>query len=416
MHSNLGELTDQGRRTTLELGRRLRHLYVDQLEFMPKLISDSDMIYLRATPIPRALESLQQSFWGLYPPSARTMDFPAPTIITRTPADETLFPNDGNCRRFSQLSRAFAQRTADRWNESDELEYLNKLIGKWMPDRNRVAIDSHPRLSGIMDTVNSTLAHPQETRLPKEFYDAKGRKIMERIETEEWFSGYQENEEYRTVGIGALMGDVVSRMVGHVERNGNDGVMEIGGDDKQSGVGRGGEQGIKMAISGCHDTTLGAVLASLGTFDGEEMRWPPYTSHIALELFRSENTTPRSATDSQNIRSSTSRATPGTSNEVSHSWWEALYKGLATRMEKQQSTTSPGIARKTMDELSETEKETLNDYYVRLRYNDRPLVVPGCRLSGHHLEGDQSFCTLVSRPPQASLLSEAAHTDPGTAK
>ena len=112
--SQFGELTDKGRDTTLALGQRLRHLYVEQLGFMPKLIADVDMIYLRATPIPRALESVQQSFWGMYPPTARTEAFPPPTIITRTPADETLFPNDSNCRRFNQLSRAFAQRTADR--------------------------------------------------------------------------------------------------------------------------------------------------------------------------------------------------------------------------------------------------------------------------------------------------------------
>src|SRR6186713_1123022 len=101
--SHPGELTDRGRETTLALGQRLRHLYVDQLRFMPKLIADSDMIYLRATPMPRALESVQQAFWGFYPPSARTADFPAPTIITRAPADETLFPNEGACRRFAQL-------------------------------------------------------------------------------------------------------------------------------------------------------------------------------------------------------------------------------------------------------------------------------------------------------------------------
>ena len=112
--SQLGELTDKGRDTTLAFGERLRHLYVDRLRFMPKLIADADMIYLRATPLPRALESVQQIFWGMYPPTARTASFPAPTIVTRTPADETLFPNDSNCRRFSQLSRAFAQRTADR--------------------------------------------------------------------------------------------------------------------------------------------------------------------------------------------------------------------------------------------------------------------------------------------------------------
>lgn len=112
--SQHGELTDRGRETTLALGQRLRHLYVDQLGYMPKLIADADMIYLRATPIPRALESVQQAFWGLYPLTARTASFPPPTIITRTPADETLFPNETNCRRFSQLSRAFAHRTADR--------------------------------------------------------------------------------------------------------------------------------------------------------------------------------------------------------------------------------------------------------------------------------------------------------------
>ena len=131
---NLGELTDKGRETTLALGQRymipeitkaresakcagrssLRHLYVNQLGFMPSLIANADMIYLRATPMPRALESVQQSFWGMYPPTARTASFPPPTIITRTSADETLFPNEGSCRRFAQLSSAFAQRAADR--------------------------------------------------------------------------------------------------------------------------------------------------------------------------------------------------------------------------------------------------------------------------------------------------------------
>ena len=209
---NLGELTDKGRETTWQLGRRLRHLYVDQLHFMPSTIQDADMIYLRATPIPRALESLQQTFWGLYPAQARAASFPPVTIITRAPADETLFPNDSNCRRFAQLSRAFAQRTADRWNATNEMEYLNKLISKWMPETSkRVAVDSHPRLSGIMDTINSTLAHGPETRLPKEFYDEKGRAIIDKIGVEEWFSGYQESREYRSVGIGGLMGDVVAR-------------------------------------------------------------------------------------------------------------------------------------------------------------------------------------------------------------
>jgi len=282
---DLGELTDIGRYTTWDLGRRLRYLYVDQLHFLSPMIKNADSIYLRATPIPRALESLQQTFWGMYPSSTRASPFPPITIVTRAPTDETLFPNYGYCKRFAQLSRAFAQRTADRWNKTSEMDYLNKLLSKWMPEGGdkRVAVDSHPRLSGIMDTINSTLAHGPETRLPKEFYNDKGRAIIEKIGVEEWFSGYEESQEYRALGIGGLMGDIVTRMVGSVEYNGNDGSIEVGGEDGHLGGGR-GNKAIKLALSGCHDTTLAAVLASLGAFRGEP--WPPYTSHIALELFR----------------------------------------------------------------------------------------------------------------------------------
>jgi len=36
--------------------------------------------------------------------------------------------------------------------------------------------------------------------LPKEFYDTKGRAIIDKIGVEEWFSGYMESREYRQLG------------------------------------------------------------------------------------------------------------------------------------------------------------------------------------------------------------------------
>ncbi|KAM0136494.1 hypothetical protein ACHAO1_004632 [Botrytis cinerea] len=375
---NMGELTDKGRETTSQLGTRLRRLYVDQLGFLPQMIHNTDFLYLRATPIPRALESMQEAFFGMYPPYARAAACPPPTIITRSPSDETLFPNDGGCRRFAQLSRAFAQRTADRWNETDEMEYLNFLIGKWMPESSkRVAVDSHPRLSGIMDTINSTLAHGPETRLPKEFYDKRGLAIIEKIGVEEWFTGYNESEEYRSLGIGGLMGDVVSRMVGSVEHNGQDGLFETGGENGSTGIGRGGERAIKMGLSGCHDTTLAAVLTSLGAF--EDRPWPPYTSHIALEMFRKK----QSSLGEPKYEQSSSSTSTG--------------KGLLSifGLGKKTEAGPIGIARKKLSDLSETERSKLDGYYVRIRYNDEVVTVPGCRPQGKHLDGDQSFCTLA---------------------
>ncbi|KAF9773820.1 hypothetical protein IL306_008297 [Fusarium sp. DS 682] len=334
--------------------------------------TDTAAIYLRATPVPRALESLQQAFYGLYPPSARASGLHPPTILTRSPADETLFPNDGNCRRFAALARAFAQRCAERWNNSDEMAYLTKRLGRWMPEEHPyVAVDSRPRLSGIMDTINATKAHSPATRLPKEFYDPEVKRIIEKIGVEEWYAGYKESEEYRTLGIGGLLGDVVSRMVGSAEHSTADGEYELALNKKGSAT---TPQQVRFGMSGCHDTTLAATLASLGAFDEEA--WPPFTSYVAIELFRHVNagaTHPPEAHKSSGFLS---------------------FLGLGNKAASLAGSPPPGIGRKKTPDLTEDEKERLKGYYVRLRYNDRPVTVPGCKPTGKHLDGDESFCTL----------------------
>lgn len=258
-------------------------------------------------------------------------------------------------------------------NNSRDLEYINSLLSKWMPSPSpRVAVDSRPRLSGIMDTVNSTLAHGPQTRLPPAFYDPKAQEIIDRIVVEEWFSGYKESAEYRKLGIGALLGDVVSRMVGSAEKVSDDGQLDVQGVEGDLGLGRDSETAIKFALNGCHDTTVAAILCSLGAFEGE--KWPPYTSHVALELFR-DSSAPL-APEALGPRKAPKQSFFGSA--------------------KKTIETSHSMARKPLSEMKEEEKEKLKGYYVRVRYNDRPIVVPGCRLSGKHWNGDESFCTLVS--------------------
>ena len=125
-------------------------------------------------------------------------------------------------------------------------------------------------------------------------------------------------------------------------------------------------------MSGCHDTTLGAILSSLGAFEGE--KYPPYTSHVAVELFRKDDEVVRKTGEiKQNQRP------------------RMLSFGGAKRNESTQG--SP--ARKKLDELSESERDLLRGFYVRLKYNDRPMMIPGCKLPGKLLEGNEGFCTLV---------------------
>ena len=110
--------------------------------------------------------------------------------------DETLFPNESACKRFRELAHAFAERAAKLYNSGPELAYINKKIGKWMPEDSPVVkVDSHPRLSGVMDSVNATLAHGPNTRLPNEFYDKKVRADIDKVCTEEWFAGYSKQTD-----------------------------------------------------------------------------------------------------------------------------------------------------------------------------------------------------------------------------
>ena len=82
------------------------------------------------------------------------------------------------------------------------------------------ALESSPRLIGVMDTIYATLARGPKTRLPSEFYDDKGIAIIDRIASEEWYAGYSESNEYRTLDIGELLGDVVERMAARAEQTG----------------------------------------------------------------------------------------------------------------------------------------------------------------------------------------------------
>ncbi|BFZ63297.1 hypothetical protein YB2330_004419 [Saitoella coloradoensis] len=310
----LGELTDEGRISTLALGMRLRRLYVDALGFLPEKLEKEAQIYLRSTPMQRTLESLHQVFTGLYPPTARGPGFEA-TFTTRNFTEENLYPNEGACKRLNDLSRQFAELAAEKWNPI-LAGYTSERVRKFLPDG--VAVDGHPRVSGLLDTVNSSLGNG--IKLPAELTDERVHGELEAAAVTEWFAGYLQNEQYRRLGAGRLLGDLKDRMVTATK------------EEKKGGV----EQ--KVCLYSAHDTTLGAVLASLGCFDG---RWPPYTSSIAFELF-----------------------SKAPSEASSHGWLTRFFGGV---------------------------KE---EHYVRLRYNEKPMTLPGCAPQGKHLAGDASLCTL----------------------
>ncbi|PWY86826.1 histidine acid phosphatase [Aspergillus heteromorphus CBS 117.55] len=333
---NHGELTDQGRAGMVALGAELRRLYIDRLQLFPAIMANPDRITFRSSPYPRALESLQHVIRGFLPAGSRASTFGAPRIVMRSPQEETVLPNEDYCQRFIQISKAYMRRTADRWNHSPEVDYLNTLLGARMPSGQRVAVDGKPRIHGIHDIIHSTAASGSPgLRLPTEFHDAQVKQIVERIAFEEEFGGYEESHELRVLGVGPLLGDVVQRMVQSAQRR----------------------DGARLFLAGSHDSTLGAIATALGAVDLRRPgNWPPYGSILAVELFRDED--------------------PGLGDAS--------------------SPGAPPIGRMPTDALSARQQEALAPYYVRLRYNNQSLVVPGCRAPGRNWRGDERFCTLAA--------------------
>jgi len=88
-----------------------------------------------------------------------------------------------------------------------------------------------------------------------------------------------------------------------------------------------------MALYGTHDTTIGAMLCTLGVFDS---RWPAFTSNITFEMFKGPPA-------------------------------KGGFLGFLKRKE---------------------------EFFVRMRYNHTVVTLPGCKGKGKHREGDETFCTL----------------------
>ncbi len=280
-----------------------------------------------------------------------------------------------------QLEQAVAECSSQSsaGNATTGMDYLNYLLQKWMPLQQRVAVDSSPSLHGIWDTINTTLATPPGsiTRLPPEFYDRKAHKTIESIVVEEEYAGYKESEEYRTVGIGALLGEVVQRMQYWIQRECPQirTSLEIIAIVEAQILTHGEERkGPNFALAGCHDSTLAATLASMGAMKGENNKWPQYTSSLAVELFSSD------VIDSARIEEN-----------------EGKGKGASPNTALRQITLNfPAPSSATIkNQDPEQDSPDQSTFYVRIRYNDRPITIPGCKVQGNHLPEEPSFCTFV---------------------
>jgi acid phosphatase len=73
-----------------------------------------------------------------------------------------------------------------------------------------------------------------------------------------------------------------------------------------------------------------------------------------------------------------------------------LFSSLIGKKPTAQQQLAPSeTARAPIESFPEETRESLRKHYVRLRFNDQPVYIPGCAAKPeNHLPGDESFCTL----------------------
>ncbi|KAG5643790.1 hypothetical protein DXG03_009613 [Asterophora parasitica] len=110
---------------------------------------------------------------------------------------------------------------------------------------------------------------------------------------------------------------------------------------------KGAQDPVKILVHSTHDTALAALCSTLDVFDEQ---WPAFTASITFELFKQ------------------------------------TFTGA--------NTTADGPLSQTI--LSSFKSNPHAEHYVRMRYQNKNLVLPLCAGEGKHLPGSPEFCTLAA--------------------
>jgi len=110
----------------------------------------------------------------------------------------------------------------------------------------------------------------------------------------------------------------------------------------QRKVRKGDDDPLKILVHSTHDTALAALCSTLDVFDD---KWPAFTASITFELFKHHKMVADGKSDKQ-----------------------SFLGGLTS--------------------------QRTEDYYVRMRYQNKNMYLPICSDEGKHLPGSPEFCTL----------------------
>ncbi|KAJ1946627.1 hypothetical protein FBU59_001984 [Linderina macrospora] len=269
---DIGELTDIGKAQHRKLGKQLREIYVNKINFLPPWLKDTSSVYFRTTYIWRTKNSGESLIGSLYPGRDIGSDDAIP-MHTYPQSIETMIDNPTACPKLNTYSAQIYGSAPFQQFLKDQGPLMSRISG--------ILGVSGPMWtaswSGYVDALLPRKCHSKP--LPCRYVN--GQKTTDCVTEEdvkqamrngsfEWTFKYRDHPlsgDYARLAIGSFLATLRDQIQDHVS---------------------GAASGPKFSLYSGHDTTVAALLGALKASNAD-MLWPPYASNLVFETWKKKD-------------------------------------------------------------------------------------------------------------------------------
>ncbi|KAI8868100.1 phosphoglycerate mutase-like protein [Ramicandelaber brevisporus] len=263
-----GQLTMKGMWQHRELGKHLRDIYVDKLNYLPKVLDHTEDVYVRHTYIWRTKQSAMSLIEGMFPNA--TYNNKQPFEFVQYPQEiETMFSNPGACPKlkvtFGQMQQSVPYKRYIKSQAALHDELIDILgspfgSGDWMNS-----------MEGWMDILNTHSCHNKQLPCSSQNKtQCATTEIVKQLNLAGSFEyAWTKRDDpfaptYNRLGSGPFVSELKRRW------------EQVNGETEPA------SRGPKFEVYSAHDDTVSYLLGTLQAYD---MRWPPYASNLIFELW-----------------------------------------------------------------------------------------------------------------------------------
>ena len=248
-----GELTVEGQQEEYDLGKSYREHYITQLKYLPDEF-DPDVIEVRASHKDRTVRSTNSFLLGMYP-----VLYPNEYYHLKTGGEviDYFDPSKDGCKDINNLYNNWTSTAEFKKLQEEVITNISDIL-EWV-SVSRTNAENARNLNGVCDFITTLDCY--DVGFPSTIPENA-------IETCKQWTGYMMYGLYE-YGPAVCPSRAVRYMRQAIDQAIN------------------GETKYKMSITGCHDSTLLAYSTLLGH---KNTKNPPYSSHIATEVYEKDKT------------------------------------------------------------------------------------------------------------------------------